>query len=297
MNYNVSSIVKGVCRIATLQKVGQRKAQQRNFSYIGLQNSLEWFGGYVEKICSFKRQYLNNFNRSLNRNYLKRCRFRIFEHCLEPVKFTVLALCQTDANLYTADVALNIMFEELKRINSDLSIRIYDALKHRISQRRTTASEVLSYLTNPKGSPAKWVVSAANATTISRYIRKLAKRLSSPSRSVPLALADDSDDDIPIAQLRQREADFYITTISTSLKEKLDMALKEAITEITALSTTAIDPSIPKSFKEILNKKINLFENGGNRGQFLQFGYELLSTIPPTSVESELKTNEKYVIK
>ncbi|KAK9729984.1 hypothetical protein QE152_g15633 [Popillia japonica] len=30
-----------------------------------------------------------------------------------------------------------------------------------------------------------------------------------------------------------------------------------------------------------------LFENGANRGQFLQLAYEYLLTIPPTSVESE----------
>ncbi|KAK9739689.1 hAT family C-terminal dimerization region [Popillia japonica] len=32
-----------------------------------------------------------------------------------------------------------------------------------------------------------------------------------------------------------------------------------------------------------------LFENGGNRGQFLQLAYEYLLTNPPTSVESDFE--------
>lgn len=194
---------------------------------------------------------------------------------LEPVKLTVLALCRHDANLYTADIAFNFMFEELKRMSSPLSIRLFESLKNRINQRRTIASEAMSYLTNPKDHLAISIFSSADPKSVSAFIRKVVKRLSSSTEM------EDSDDEIPLAQFRQNaqnEVHF------TSLKEKLDAALKNAKNTST---TCAAIPKGQDGLKKIIEKEMALFENGGNRGRFLQLAYDYLSTIPPTSVESE----------
>lgn len=46
-----------------------------------------------------------------------------------------------DINLHTADIALNFTFEELRKLNTPLSISLHDALKERVNQRRTIACD------------------------------------------------------------------------------------------------------------------------------------------------------------
>lgn len=75
----------------------------------------------------------------------------IFEiiFALQSVKVTVDNLCARSINLYTADLTLQFMSEELQSQNSDLSIRLFDELIKQISKRRTIYPEVLQYLYNP----------------------------------------------------------------------------------------------------------------------------------------------------
>jgi len=64
----------------------------------------------------------------------------------EPVKVAVEAICRRDANLITADVAIQFMMEKLKRSDFDFGKRMYDELKTRIVERRTVWSDIASYL-------------------------------------------------------------------------------------------------------------------------------------------------------
>ncbi|KAK9688338.1 hypothetical protein QE152_g35625 [Popillia japonica] len=157
-------------------------------------------------------------------------------NCLEPVRLAVLALCRSDANLYTADIAFNFMFEQLKQINSSLSIRLFASLRARVNERRTTASQVMCYITNPKDylAMSKRCFSPADADpkTISTFIRKLVKRLSL-SADLTEVEVEESEEEIPLAQLRQDKVDF------TSLKEKLNQALENA----KMMSAIAVIPS------------------------------------------------------
>ena len=71
---------------------------------------------------------------------------------LEPIKVTVEALCRRDANLLTAEAALQFMMKKLnsQTQTSPLAHQLLSALRRRISERRSsTLSGVLRYLHNP----------------------------------------------------------------------------------------------------------------------------------------------------
>jgi len=65
---------------------------------------------------------------------------------LETVKLTVDCLCRRDANLLTAEAALQFMINKLHGLNSSVSGDLAAALSSRIKQRRTQLSGVLRYL-------------------------------------------------------------------------------------------------------------------------------------------------------
>ena len=67
---------------------------------------------------------------------------------LKPIQATVEALCRRDSNLITADATLNFMLNKLSEENSGLSLELIEALRRRISERRTDLSGVLKYLHN-----------------------------------------------------------------------------------------------------------------------------------------------------
>lgn len=74
----------------------------------------------------------------------------------------------------------------------------------------------------------------------------------------------------------------------TELHAELDNAIKKALsskqTSTTDYSdTTQSDKNLLKSIRQ----ELSLFENGGNRGHFLNKAYECLLCVRPTSIESE----------
>ena len=44
---------------------------------------------------------------------------------------------------------------------------------------------------------------------------------------------------------------------------------------------------LPAFVMKVICQEMTLFENGGNRGRYLQLVYDYLLSIPPTSVEAE----------
>lgn len=52
-------------------------------------------------------------------------------------------------NLYTSDITLKFMLDEISTQNSDLSIELLDALVYRINQRKTILSDIMFYLHEP----------------------------------------------------------------------------------------------------------------------------------------------------
>lgn len=71
--------------------------------------------------------------------------------------------------------------------------------------------------------------------------------------------------------------------VEVPLKNKHDDAIKAALV---SSSVGRVMPTPPK-LRNIIKNEMTLFENGGCRGRFLKSCYKYLSTVPPTSVESE----------
>lgn len=67
-------------------------------------------------------------------------------NALKPVQLAVEALCRRDSNLVTADAILIFTFDQLHQQESDVSKKLFEALKNRIRERRTSLSGVLQYL-------------------------------------------------------------------------------------------------------------------------------------------------------
>ena len=65
---------------------------------------------------------------------------------LLPIKLGVDSLCNEDVNLFTADISLKFMLEELLKQNNELSIALKNTLISRIKERRNKLSDVLQYL-------------------------------------------------------------------------------------------------------------------------------------------------------
>src|SRR5437016_6226866 len=73
---------------------------------------------------------------------------RIYDlvQALEPIKLTVETLCRRDANLLTADTALNLTLTEILQANTPISLELALALRKRIKERRAIFSSALQYL-------------------------------------------------------------------------------------------------------------------------------------------------------
>lgn len=67
---------------------------------------------------------------------------------LTPIKATVEALCSQDANLLSADIAINFTLKKLQEADNIISQRLFAALSTRMKERRTDLSGLLYYLHN-----------------------------------------------------------------------------------------------------------------------------------------------------
>ncbi|KAI8430421.1 hypothetical protein MSG28_000698 [Choristoneura fumiferana] len=67
---------------------------------------------------------------------------------LETVKITTEALCQRDASILTADVAMKFAIKKLQNTDSSLSKEMCAALKKRYKERRLLEASVMQYLAN-----------------------------------------------------------------------------------------------------------------------------------------------------
>nr|CAI5864370.1 unnamed protein product [Callosobruchus analis] len=137
-------------------------------------------------------------------------------HCLKPIRLTVLALCRCDANLYTADASFKFMFEELSKIDIPFSRDLQTALKHRINERRTLASSVLSYLCNPVDymktveGPKDSLFDQPDTIEILKFMKNWIKRLTVITSIQTLQEDDeksdqDEDDEVPLSHLRTND--------------------------------------------------------------------------------------------
>lgn len=196
---------------------------------------------------------------------------------LKPIEATIEALCRRDANLLTADTALNFMIQKLDMQQSGLALELGVALRTRIEERRTELSGLFKYLHTGQyiNSEQDEIFSIPKPTKICSLIRNIICRLR--------GMNDDA------SELQEGETNIIEKPGPSQVKKfKSDLTteLNKAISA--ALSSSPLHKVQPeKSLTTTIKKEMKLFEDGGKRGFHLELAYEFLIGIVPTSVESE----------
>lgn len=104
-------------------------------------------------------------------------------------------------------------------------------------------------------------------------VANLLKRLDITSKIIlDSSDSSESDEDLPIATIQNR---YQALNDDVSFSERLD----EALTVPPVTKTENLEAQI--------KNEMDTFQKSGQRGTNLQLAFDFLSTIPPTSVESE----------
>ncbi|CAH1637000.1 unnamed protein product [Spodoptera littoralis] len=200
---------------------------------------------------------------------------------LNILKVTLEALCRRDANLLTADTALNFCLQKLNSLQTSLSVSLANSLCTRIKENRLIEASILQYLHNPskyfenKLDPRAFNTFNNDEVTLS--LKQLYERLNkvTTEKSIDSNYSENSNandfNDIATAELT-------CLTAKEQLACELENLLKPQKIE-TQTSTHDLQTT--------LHVEKALFENGGDRGKHLNQCYNYLLSIPPTSVEAE----------
>lgn len=188
------------------------------------------------------------------------------------LKAIVSALCLRDVNLIMADTALVSTFNFLIDQNTSLSEKIFDCLRIRVAQRRTILSDALHFLHFRNFNKNIHSILQTKPPTQSQLF-KVFKDLVSNSKKDDLAtFFNDSDQDLqdqPAKKLRKMSDTNDIYTMMFE-----SMETEEEVPD-------------QREISDVLRIEIELFLNKSPRGKHLEYIYQSLLTVRPTSVESE----------
>jgi hypothetical protein len=226
---------------------------------------------------------------------------------LEPLKLAVDTLCRQDANLLTADTALSFAVNSLSSQTTELAEKLLEALCRRIAQRRKgDLLGILSYLHNPADDIEQHceLFDAPSTGRVRKSISTLVSRLA-VTKGVDSAVntgnevdrgprvSDDSTSGAVSGSSSPPQtsssAGSLMTTQSELTKaESLQHQLQQAVMLKMAGGSKPHLPSMREDSSLVtVKKEMELFEEGGSKGTYLQTAYNCLLTIPPSSVESE----------
>ncbi|CAG5047193.1 unnamed protein product [Parnassius apollo] len=192
-------------------------------------------------------------------------------------------------DLITAETTLRFIISKLININKPLVRKLVDSLRKRISERRTDLTAILLYLHDPHKYEEDKSLFIYDETfnlppksVIRKAIKNIVERLEyTGSNAVTTTPVDDPYDDIPLSNLE--------TQTAAAAPMSLENELKLTLTSIKNPGSTAQPPrsGSMSNLEVLIKKEINYFESGGLKGTYLQFAYNALMTIVPTSVEAE----------
>ena len=212
---------------------------------------------------------------------------------LQVVQLTVEALCRRDATRLTADAALRFMLTKLRAENTNLSHDLAIALSRRIGQRRNKLTGVLTYLHNPNAvdpddaDEDSDVFSMPPIAEIRKIIKELVQRLqASNDTGTQLTPVGDSGE-VSNRQCEVMQTNNEATKPTTVKQLSVEQELQQAILASTCAVIKTPSCSTSQELMKVIRQEMTLFENGGNRGRYLQLVYDYLLSIPPTSVEAE----------
>ncbi|GBP26626.1 hypothetical protein EVAR_18263_1 [Eumeta japonica] len=148
---------------------------------------------------------------------------------LTPIKLTVEAICRRDANLCTADAALNFLIKQLSSKTQHLP-KIKTCLVDRIKQRRSdNLTGVLNYLQNPRKDEENQLLSelewhnlfpVPTQALLRKQIKSIVKRLNS---------RDDTEEEERSESLTDVELRPETSQPQLTLKEKLQLEIDKSM--------------------------------------------------------------------
>lgn len=185
---------------------------------------------------------------------------------LKPVQLAVEALGRRDMNLLKADAIVNTLCQQLLLNHTAIGQTMFNALKHRIEERREKKLYTLiKYLNDPDifNKNENNLFTLATKSLIVSYAECLHNRL----------FEEITEDEEPDSS----DADSIV------VEETFEDILNAAINNVN-------EKAKPKSNKPTLysiKKDLKFFEGCGSKPETVQNLYDALLTIRPTSVESE----------
>lgn len=196
---------------------------------------------------------------------------------LQPIKTAVEMLGSRKMTLLSADATLKFLLKKLGQLKSPISKQLINALRRRISDRRTDLFGVLQFLHNPNSACAvdeeADTFRVTKRTQIQNIIKDLIQQLypSVPAVQTGPVVPEPVPVAVPVSDPPLDIKGQFMEAVAKA--QKISSARAEADTIINMNST--------------LMKKMSLFENGGVRGKYLELAYNALLSIPPTSIESK----------
>ena len=187
---------------------------------------------------------------------------------LRPIRLAAVGLGRRDANLLTSEGIFEFLLNELKNLNTEISLKLLYALEERIQERRQVElATLLLYLQNPQNisSSAKKssVLSLASKTEIIKLSGKILSRI------FPNSYAETDSDEEQIEETTYQSNAF--------LKEVMEKSIHKFLE----------DPEQKHTNPKTLKAEFSLFEATNKRTKNLDLLFDALKTIKPSSVASE----------
>ena len=201
---------------------------------------------------------------------------------LRPLEYLTRKLCQRDANLFTTDAVFSVALNKLLQLDTRTSNTLYNSIFKRLSERRTIISDVLYYLhTGKLERGPTFAFNMSDRLSILNFMKKLVCRLTS-------GVEQNQDDQVNSEDCEEPP----IEPVQT-MEEEMELELKRMLQ-----TSPSIIANKPLTLLQKIKREMELFEDGGTLGKNLQFVYDVLSIVKPTSVESErvFSSSETFVL-
>lgn len=187
---------------------------------------------------------------------------------LGPIRLAAEALGRRDANLLTSEGIFEFLLNELKNLNTEISLKLLYALEERIQERRQVElATLLLYLQNPQNisSSAKKssVLSLASKTEIIKLSGKILSRI------FPNSYVETDSDEEQIEESTHQSNAF--------LKEAMEKSIHKFLE----------DPAEKLTNPTTLKAEFSLFDATNKKTKNLDLLFDALKTIKPSSVATE----------
>lgn len=189
-------------------------------------------------------------------------------NALRPIRIAAEGLGRRDANLLTSEGIFDFLFSELKKLNTEISLKLLNTLEKRIQERRQVElSTLLLYLQNPQNiysiDKKSKVLLYASRTNIISMAKNILFRI------FPNSYSEIDSDNEPDEEKGNEN--------NTFLKEAMEKSIKKFLE----------DPEAKLTNQKTIKAEFSLFEATNKRTKNLDMLFNALKTIKPSSIASE----------